>query len=102
MHLKTRPGGNTREAPRRIQRTREASREEAIASTQQCFAAVDERNRNNSTGRPIGVSSDVYGREDSDVPGPSPSVVYTTPVVLDVEPIDTSSPRIILPNGSPP
>ena len=93
-HLKARPGGNTREAPRRIQRTREASREEAIVSTQQFFATVDERNRNNSTG--------VYGREDSDVPGASPSVVTTTPVVLDVELIQTSSPRIILPNGSQP
>ena len=83
MHLKTRPESNTREAPRRIQRTREASREEAIASTQQFFAAVDERNRNNSTGRPIGVSSDVYGREDIDVHGASPSVITTTPIVLD-------------------
>ena len=32
-HLKTRPESLTKEAPRRIQRTREASREEAIAST---------------------------------------------------------------------
>ena len=31
----------------------------------------------------------------------STSVVATTPVVFDVEPIDTSSPRINLPNGSP-
>ena len=33
MHLKTKPESNTREAPRRIQRTREASREDALAST---------------------------------------------------------------------
>ena len=32
----------------------------------------------------------------------STSAVITTPVVPDVEPIDTSSPRVILPNGSPP
>ena len=102
MHLKTKPESNIREAPRRIQRTREASREEALASTQQFFATVDERNRNNSTGRPIGVSSEVCGREDVDVPGMSTSVVTTTPVVPDVDPIDTSSPRVILPNGSPP
>ena len=102
MHLKTRSESNIREAPRRIQRTREVSREEAIESTQQFFAAVDERNRNNSTGRPIGVSSEVCGRDDIDVPGMSTSVVTTIPVVPDVEPIDTSSPRINLPNGSPP
>ena len=32
-HLKVKPESNIREAPRRIQRTREASREDAIAST---------------------------------------------------------------------
>ena len=32
-HLKTRPESHIKEAPRRIQRTREVSREEAIAST---------------------------------------------------------------------
>ena len=31
----------------------------------------------------------------------STSVAATTPVVFDVEPIDTSSPRINLPNGFP-
>ena len=35
MHLKTKPESNTREAPRRIQRTREVSTEEALVSTQQ-------------------------------------------------------------------
>ena len=78
------------------------SREEAIESTQQFFATVDERNRNNSTGRPIGVSSEVCGTDDIDVTGMSTSVVTTTPVVHDVEPIDTSSPRINHPNGSLP
>ena len=33
MHLKVKPESNVRETPRRIQRTREASREDAIAST---------------------------------------------------------------------
>ena len=31
-HLKTKPERDTREAPQRIQRTREASREDALAS----------------------------------------------------------------------
>ena len=44
--LKTKPESDAREAPQRIQRTREASREDALASSQQFFATVDERNRN--------------------------------------------------------
>ena len=36
-HVKAKSEGNMREAPRRIQRTREASREDAIASTCQFF-----------------------------------------------------------------
>ena len=40
-------------------------------------------------------------RDDIDVPGASTSNVITTPVVPDVELVDTSSPRVILPNGSP-
>ena len=55
MHLKTKPESNIREAPRRIQRTRVTSREDALVSTQQFFATVDERNRNNPTGRSLGV-----------------------------------------------
>ena len=101
MHLKTKPERDTREAPQRVQRTREASREDALASTQQFFAAVDERNRNVSTGRTLGISSEVCRRDDIDVPGASTSNVISTPVVPDVEPVDTSSPRVILPNGSP-
>ena len=62
---------------------------------------MDKRNRNNSTGRSLGVSSEVCRRDDIDVPGASTSAVITTPVVSDVGPIDTSSPRVILPNGSP-
>ena len=37
MHLKTKPESDTREAAQRIQRTREASREDTLASTQQFF-----------------------------------------------------------------
>ena len=44
-HLKVKPESNVRETPRRIQRTREASRENAITSTQQFFAAMNERNK---------------------------------------------------------
>ena len=101
MHLKTKPERDTREALQRVQRTREASREYALASTQQFFAMVDERNRNVSTGRTLGISSEVCRRDDIDVPGASTSNINSTPVVPDVEPVDTNSPRVILPNGSP-
>ena len=100
-HLKSISGRDTREAPCRIQRTREASREEASASTRQFFATVEKRNRHDSTGRPLGVSSESGGREDLNVPGTSASVVTTPPAVPDVDPIDTSSPRVILLSGSP-
>ena len=52
MCVKTKPESTTREVPRIIQRAKEASREEAIASTQQFFAAVDRRNTNIPTGSP--------------------------------------------------
>ena len=80
---------------------REVSTEEAIASTQQFFAAVDERNRNISTGRPTGISFEACERDVTEVPNVSTSTAATTPVILDVEPIGTSSPRISLPEGSP-
>ena len=50
--LKVAPESNVRESPRRIQRTREASREDAIASTRQFFATVNERNRGTTTEGP--------------------------------------------------
>ena len=45
-HVKTVPESPKREAPRIIQRTKEVSREEAIASTWQFFATVDRKNAN--------------------------------------------------------
>ena len=47
--LKVKPESNVKETPRRIQRTRKASTEDAIASTWQFFAVVNERNRSNPT-----------------------------------------------------
>ena len=92
-----------REAPRIIQRTKEASREEVIASTQQFFAAVDRRNASVTTGSPI-ASAEVCERdvtEVPDVPTTITTTTTTTPIALDVEPRGTSSPRISLPKGSP-
>ena len=100
-HVKTVPVSTTREVPRVIQRTKEVSREEAIASTQQFFAAVDKRNTNMSTGSPTVISAEVHERDVTEVPNAPTSTAATTPVILDVEPRGTSSPRISLPEGSP-
>ena len=62
-HLKVKPESNIRETPRRIQRTREASREDAIASTGQFFATVNERNRSNITEGPVVIMSEVCDRK---------------------------------------
>ena len=98
--VKTVPESSTRETPRIIQRVKEASREEAIASTWQYFAAVDRGNANFSTGSPIVVTAEVHERDVTEVPVAPTSTAATTPVVSDVEPRGTSSPRISLPEGS--
>ena len=99
------PESSSREAPRIIQGTKEASREEMIASTQQFFAAVDRRNVIVSTGSPI-ASAEVCERDVIEVPDvpivtATTTSTTTTPVALDMEPRGTSSPRISLPEGSP-
>ena len=100
-HVKTVPDSTTREVPRVIQRTKEASREEAIESTRQFFATVNRRNTNLSSSRsPIRTSAELCEREVAEVLNVSASTAATTPVVLDVEPRGTSSPRISLPEGS--
>ena len=102
-HVNTVPESSMREAPRIIQRTKEASREEAIASTQQFFAAVDRRNASVATGSPI-ASAEVHERDVIEVPDVPTTITTTTttitPVALDMEPRGTSSPRISLPKGS--
>ena len=99
--VKTVPESSMREAPRVIQRTKEASREEAIASTQQFFAAVDRRNASITAGSHI-ASTEAHERDVTEVPDVPTTTATTTPLVtLDVEPRGTSSSRISLPEGSP-
>ena len=102
--VKTVPESSMREAPRIIQRTKETSREEAIASTQQFFAAADRRNASVTTGDPI-ASDEICERDVIGVPDVPTTMITTTttitPIALDVEPRGTSSPRISLPKGSP-
>ena len=94
---KTVTDSTTKEAPRIIQRTKEVSREEAIANTRQFFATVSDRNMNITTRGPTEILADVHEREAIEVP----EVSTTNPAVLDMEPRGTSSPRISLPEGSP-
>ena len=98
-HVKTKTEGNTQEAPRRIQRSREASREDAIAPTRQFFAVIHERNRGIAAEEPTVTSSD---RNENDVA--IPSNVPITPDIPEAEATETetSSPRTFLPSGSPP
>ena len=100
-HVKIVPESTVREAPRIIQRTKEVSREEPIASTQQFFATVDQRNTGISTRSPIVVPAEVHERDVIEIPNAPASTAVTTPDILDVEPRGTSSPRISLPEGSP-
>ena len=97
-HVKTVPESSMREAPRIIQRTKEASREEVITSTRQFFAAVDRRNASITTGSQL-ASAEVCVRDVAEVPD-VPTTTTTPPVALDVELRGTSSPRISLPEGS--
>ena len=47
------------------------------------------------------ISAEVHERDITEIPDPSATTATTTPVILDVEPRGTSSPRISLPEGSP-
>ena len=66
------------------------------------FATVNERNRSNTTEGPIGISSEVCGRNENEVPVTSASVATTTAVVPEAETTETEtrSPRTFLPSGS--
>ena len=79
---------------------------EALVSTQQFFAAVDQRNMNIPARNQV-TSVEAHERDNIEVPDiPTTTVVTTTtsittpPIPLDVELIGTSSPRISLPEGS--
>ena len=95
--LKVVPGRslNHVESPRRIQRAREASREDAITSTRQFFSSVNEENRVITTELPVEISTDISGGNTMNLNIP---VTSATPIVTEAE---TRSPRTFLPNGSP-
>ena len=105
-HIKTVHKSPTQEVPKSIQGTKEASRAEALVSTQQFVAAVDRRNVNVPAGNQL-TSIEVHERDNIEVPDVPTTTVATTaatttpPITIDVELRGTSSPRISLPKGSP-
>ena len=106
-HAKTIHKSPTSEVPKSLQGTKEASRAEALASTQQFFAAVDRRNVNVPARNQL-TSIEVHERDNIEVPDVLTTTVATTaastttpPITVDVELRGTSSPRISLPKGSP-
>ena len=98
-HLKvaTEEGPTQVESPSRIERTREASREDAIASTRHFFATVSGQNRT-TTELPADVTTDVSGGNALHMNIP---VVSSTPIETETSEGETRSPRTFLPNGSP-
>ena len=106
-HPKTIHKSPTSEVPKSLQGTKEASRAEALVSTQHFIAAVDKRNVNVPAGNQI-TSIEVHERDNMEVHDVPTTTVATTaastttpPVTVDVELRGTSSPRISLPKGSP-
>ena len=84
------------ESPRRIERTREASREDAIASTRHFFATVNRQN-GTTTELPAETTTDVSGvNAPLNIP-----IVSSTPIETENTEGETRSPRTFLPNGSP-
>ena len=99
-HLKvaTERGSTQVESPRRIKRTREASQEDAIASTRHFFATVNGQNRT-TTELPAEIATDVSGGNALHMNIP---VVSSTPITeTETTEGETRSPRTFLPNGSP-
>ena len=85
------------ESPRRIERTREASREDAIASTRHFFAIANEQNRA-TTELPTESTTGVSGGNTLHMNIP---VVSSTPIETETTEAETRSPRTFFPNGSP-
>ena len=91
--------------PKSLQGTKEASRAEVLASTQQFYAAIDQRNMNVPMENQV-TSVKVHDRGEIEVSEvPTTTVVTTTsttapPIPSHMTLIGSSSPRVILPEGS--
>ena len=98
LKVATKRGPTQVESPRRIERTREASREDAVASTRHFFATV---NRQNETTTEVPAetttTTDVSeGNAPMNIP-----VVSSAPIETETTDRESRSLRAFLPNGSP-
>ena len=97
-HLKvaTERGPTQVESPRRIERTREANREDEVTSTRHFFAIVNRQN---------GTTTELLTETTTDVSGGNAPlnipVVSSTPIETETTEGKTRSPWTFLPNGSP-
>ena len=98
LKVATERGSTQVESPRRIERTREASREDAIASPRHFFATVNGQNRT-TTEFPAEIATDVSGGNALHMNMP---VVSSTSITeTETNEGETRSHRTFLPNGSP-
>ena len=102
--VETIPGEAT--VPKSFQGTKETSRAEVLASTQQFFAAIDQRNLNiPTTNQQVTVNTqdrDVEVREVPTTTIPITSITITSPLMTNVAVTDTSGPRVSLLESLPP
>ena len=89
-------GFNQVEPPRRILRTREASQEDALASTRHFFATVNEQKQVVTSELPKEVPT-VAAKGNTTI-NPNVPITSTTTTITETE---TRSPRTYLPNRSP-
>ena len=102
-HVKVKYRSPPSEVPKSFQGTKEASKAEVLMSTQQFFAALDQRNV--STREQI-IPDVIQERDNIEVPAIPIATTVTTTIPTttpptDVEPKSPDSPRISLPEGSP-
>ena len=97
LKVATEGGPTPIESPRRIEGTREASRDNAIASARHFFATVNRQN-GTTTELPAETTIDVSG---ANAPHMNIPVVSSTPIETETTEGETRSPRTFLLNGSP-
>ena len=98
LKVATERGPTQVESPRRIERTREASREDVIPSTRHFFATVNRQNETTTElpAEPTTVTDVSGGNAHMNIP-----VVSSTPIETETTEGETRSPKTFLLNGSP-
>ena len=98
LKVATERGPTQVESPRRIKRTREGSREDAITSTGHFFATV---NRQNETTTELPAETTTATDVSGGNAHMNTPVISSAPIETETTEGETRSPRTFLPNGSP-